>query len=335
MRTLLVGLLAITLLGVSACGKPAEPAVSVTTEPGTSHPLPPPVQPSASTALSTSPSTSPASTATPAPTSSSSSKATPTDQGRTLFSADFATAGFSHYEWVYPEGVKEGTDYAVVNDPTGTKRTVALLDSSRGLTHGTNAARVDAEGPRIIKPKAHGNTVDEYWVGLSFLLPRDAVLTEPSQWQAFATAAFGPPFSGSSPLVMSLSWTRGGNQRLQLHGDPAYLGEFSIQPDRWYQVIYHFTFAYNGWVEMWINPGPTSNSWKRLMIKGQPRLAMATMAHGVNDAWYTDSTAMANSPRIGSYGIRGKMYFGHHKVGIGSPLSVAMDDYGPWNGQLP
>lgn len=237
------------------------------------------------------------------------------------FDAGFATNHLSKYLLMYPAGVIEGIDYGIISDPSGSTQKVAFFSNHRGLTHGNSTPRSAAESPRIIRPLSAGATNDVYVHYLSFYLP-----TPPSQYTqsdglTLATPAYGPPFGGGSPLNMTVFPIGGSKVRVLLGPSAAMLGaDFALPVNTWNRVVLQFKFAYNGWVRMWVGTGLTSRTWRSVPLHGKTTHYMSTMAPGVNDAISRDPRAQANSSRIGAYGWKSRVFYGHH--GITQRLSV-------------
>lgn len=240
-----------------------------------------------------------------------------------LFDAACATSQFSRYISVFPSGVTEGVDFGVVPDPTGLGRKVAYFDNRRGLKQGATAPRAEAESPCLIKPLANGNTIDEYWVGTSVYLPADFAPLAAGSWLHVLSPAYGPPWGGTSPLGIGLRPISRERVQVVMGGDPRLLGAgFTMPTDTWCNVVMQFKFGYQGWVRMWTSVG-VGGAPNRIPIRGKDTYSMATMAPGVNDAWYKNPAAGANSTRVSAYGAPARVYFGHHKLAVGAG-SVAM-----------
>lgn len=232
-----------------------------------------------------------------------------------LFDADFSGSGFSRYRTVFPDELRLGIDYGTCPDPTGIDRQVAFFDNFRAFSLPGTAARSAAETPRLILPKAHGNTVDEYWVGASLFVPSSRAPEESDDWLTVLAPAYGAPFGGPSPLRIGLRRYSKSSVRVQLSGDSRLLGKDFVMPlDTWFRIVMNFRFAYNGWVRIWAGTGPYGAPTQRVLIRGKSTYSMQTMARGVNDAWYQDPRKAANSSRVCAYGAITRIYVGHHKL---------------------
>lgn len=232
-----------------------------------------------------------------------------------LFDANFGQYAFDRYLNVFPRQLREGVDYGTSLDPTGLSRRVAFFDNFREFALEGTAPRSAAETPRVVLPKAHGNTVDEYWVGTSLLIPSDRAPLDPNEWLTVLAPAYGAPFAGPSPLRIGLRRHSKTAMRVQLSGNSRLLGRDFLMPlDTWFRIIMNFRFAYNGWVRMWAGTGAYGAPTQRVLIAGKSTYSMATMARGVNDGWYRNPRDVANSSRVCAYGAITRIYVGHHKV---------------------
>lgn len=258
----------------------------------------------------------------PAPTATST--ATPTTQAANeLFRADLRTAGLSKYRRVFPDGVTSGLDYGFTSDPAGAGQ-VVYLDNRRSLTISGTMPRVAAESNPIVRPLANGNSNDLYTVGTSFYIPAGSVPKSGSDWITLASV-YGPPYGGPSPLGLGLHAYNSSAVRLILGSNTDLLGSnFTVPTDTWIRVTIAFKFAYNGWVQAWVDRGAKGKPGSAVPVRGKTRYQMPTMARGVNDG-VVASNSEANSSRICAYGASTRILFGQHIVVNGFDSALYLD----------
>lgn len=244
-----------------------------------------------------------------------------------VFDAAYATSGFASYGGrlqprVPPSNiVEQDTDYGLSIDPAGSGRTVAWYDNSRGLVvNDVTMPRCQAHTPDIIEDGG------EYWHGFSYCLaPVDGVAS--GDWLTLSTPAYGAPYGGASPLGVGVNYGASG---YYIKMQDFSTRRIYFQPGQWVQVVQHFRFAYDGWVELWYNLGPGPNDWQRLDLGGAYRAYLPTRKPGVNDG-------EPNHATVGMYGTKSaRAYFGTHMiVRGGASTGMGFDDFGIWDGRLP
>lgn len=244
--------------------------------------------------------------------------------GRLLFDASYATKSFTCYPDMNPNLARVGSDFRLVADPGNANRKVALFDASRRLTQGNTYPRASVTTGEVFLPG------QEYWASVSLLMPTKIANGD---WNSVFTPAFGRPWVGPSPLGIAFQPTaRAGYNQLVFNrtasngGVP--MAPIPVQVGTWIQVIQHYqlaTKAQGGFVEMWINQGPTADSWRRVVT----RTPIDALAPGTLPTYKQYSS-------VGSYGVTPhRLYVGDHKVAQHDQRLVALNDFGTWNGRLP
>lgn len=258
---------------------------------------------------------------------------------------------FGAFPMVVPNTMEYGIDCGYTDDPrSDVTRQVIWTSSVSAKNWSTPWPRAELRTPFLIKPAYRGNTIDEYWESCSFYYPSTRKNPDNSlvsnkladlKWNSLFTPAWGPPYTGSSPMGLQ-AFARGGIQTFRINDQFNVIDEASATwpYDTWVQMVVHFKFAYQakgGFYDMWINAGPGSNNWRRVTFNGgAKRLWWDTLKSGCNDAWTTGASNTPNHSGIGCYGEdMAIVYWGGHKIGTGIASSVALDDYGLWSGQLP
>lgn len=224
-------------------------------------------------------------------------------EGDLLFDAQFEQQGFAAYDSAAPAGIEEGVDYGLEADPLGGDRLVAWFDSHRSLSVGNNHPRVGLSTPPVV---AVG---EERWFQVDLMVPSENALDQPDDWNKLATAAFGPPFGGSSPLGFSVVRSRDSGWYFQIGADYSILGETIPFPfDRWIRVVQGFELSVDGWCELWLGEPDEALSPILLSSDGGVRTSSSTLRPEINGEG-------DNFSRIGVYSPRPtRAHFASHRI---------------------
>lgn len=101
--------------------------------------------------------------------------------------------------------------------------------------------------PYVFKP---GNT---YWESFEIYVPQSFVF-KTNGWTSLESAVYGGPYNGTSPATIS---TENGDFRFQRNGYAPNKWQIAwqtpITKGQWYRFTWHFDFASNGWVSLYVN----------------------------------------------------------------------------------
>lgn len=229
-----------------------------------------------------------------------------------IFDADLQGKGLDGYDTIQPVGIVEGRDYGFEADPAGDRRRTVWFNSSGGLSIGKSAQRVEALTEYFIRPAAHNNTNDVYWMGLSVFYPSSHKLRS-GGWCTLATGGFGPPWNGPSPLSLVLFQNRHGRHEIRLGTRDDLVIPFAL--DEWNNIVMGYRFAYDGWVEVSTSVGVGNVNLSPVLLRGQVRMPYDTMRRGSNDAWWSDPSRAASQVSIGVYGSQpSRASFAFHRI---------------------
>jgi Polysaccharide lyase len=123
-----------------------------------------------------------------------------------------------------------------VPDPTGSGKTVIKMTTDESDVYPvtpTSDPRSQLLSPEMIDPG------EEMWWHTSFYLPNDFPTWVPG-WVNILEGPYGKPFGGSPPFNISAD-------------EDEIRWQVTRQTGKWVDVLVHFRFARDGWVELWID----------------------------------------------------------------------------------
>lgn len=219
----------------------------------------------------------------------------------------------SRYGALAPSSVTFGTaptdDIRLVPDPAGSGSVVALFDSHNLRDTGNGYPRADASTPHILDIGGKFWTAHRIYIG-----PEQEMRDDWLQWISLVTPAFGPPYTGSSPLGMAiapafLGDTYRGYNRLQVAGDPSLIGQWQWTFGTWVQIAYHYFLSPDGWVEMWWRTD-TEGAWRRIPFQGNASGPQPYATVG------PQNSGGPNFSQVGVYGTQAaQVHHAVHRIG--------------------
>jgi hypothetical protein len=135
-----------------------------------------------------------------------------------------------------------------VPDPAGSGKTVIKMTTDESDVYPvtpTDDPRSQLLSPEMIDPG------EEMWWHTSFYLPGDFPTWVPG-WVNILEGPYGKPFGGSPPFNISAD-----EDEIRFQRNSTYENDIPWQVKRqtgkWVDVLVHFRFASDGWVELWID----------------------------------------------------------------------------------
>lgn len=135
-----------------------------------------------------------------------------------------------------------------VASPTGNDETALQMTVSNSDVYPVTPT----ENPRaqLLSP-ALFTSGGEFWWHSKFFLPADFPTSIPG-WLAVMEGPYGPPFEGPPPFSVQLHGETMGWQRNSTYGyDIPW--EVPMVRDKWIDVVTHFRFGTDGFVELWVD----------------------------------------------------------------------------------
>lgn len=252
-----------------------------------------------------------------------------------LFDANFDYNGFSRYKNFHPTTMRLGTDAKLVRDPLGSGP-VALLDSSRRLSHGNNHPRASLEAPVRILTSARGNLEHTYAHRVKFYLPPAHALRTSAQWNAFLGVHGAPWVTGSRTGLMMVFDPTTSTHFLRMGDDRSLLSrrDTAFRPGQWVDVLVHFRYDYardGGWVRLYMARSGSATGWYEVPIAGKKGgFTTDVISATEGSGHHHDPQIPAATPRVGIYGRPMRLLIAEHR--LATQVKWAMD--GRWDQKI-
>jgi hypothetical protein len=140
-----------------------------------------------------------------------------------------------------------------VSDPAESGETVLKMTVGNEDGPPPKHPRAQLLSPNVIQP-GH-----EYWWRQSFYIPSSMPLVSGSDWFQILQL-FGPPYEGSSPFAIKIHEEEPGENWLKWQRNVTYNWDIPwatpLQTNHWYDLLVHFRFDKEGFVEAWLDGAP-------------------------------------------------------------------------------